>query len=78
MVSYTCKPNCHPRFDVVQRAVGAAVSTVARLAVAARVAVSGVAQVNTVLFAAAMGAFNVTGFSVVAPLARRGWTQLDD
>lgn len=41
------------------------------------VAVSGVAQVNTVLFAAVMGALNVAlAFLLLQALTRRGWTQL--
>lgn len=41
------------------------------------VAVSGVTQVNTVLFAAVMGAINVAlAFLLLQALARRGWTQL--
>jgi hypothetical protein len=41
------------------------------------VAVSGVSQVNTVLFVAMMGAFNVAlAFLLLQALTRRGWTQL--
>jgi hypothetical protein len=41
------------------------------------VALSGVSQVNTVLFAAVMGAFNVAlAFLLLQGLSRRGWSQL--